>query len=152
MVEGDGVDSGGMSSILPDIFGLDDIGEYDIFISSTADKLGVVFADVKGVNIVVMYLFILFNHHIFRGIVETDGSVLWSCHDILSIIVEFADVDGSWMYFSELFIVGCNIFFLIFFLHGSIINYRKDEFNEQKFYDVSLIDKIIFLWRVRMRI
>ena len=65
-----------MPGVLPDIFSLDDICEDDIFVSPSADELGVIFADVERVDIVVMNIFVLFDHHIFGWIVETDRTVL----------------------------------------------------------------------------
>jgi len=43
-----------MSCIFPNVFALDDIGEYDIFVSPSTDKLRVVFADIQRVNVVVV--------------------------------------------------------------------------------------------------
>ena len=61
-VEANRVDSCCMSCIFPDIFALDNIGEYDIFISSSCDELGVVFADIECVNVIVVDVAVVFYH------------------------------------------------------------------------------------------
>ena len=78
-----------MPGVFADILGLDDIGEDDVFVASSADELGIVFADVQGVHIIVVHVLVLLDHDVFGGIVEAHRSVLRTCHHVLAIIVEF---------------------------------------------------------------
>lgn len=61
-VEADWVDSGCMSSILSYEFSLYDIRENYVSVASSTNKLGIVFADIKRIDIVVMDVFIIFDH------------------------------------------------------------------------------------------
>lgn len=90
-----------MSCILPDVFALNDIGQDDIFIATTCDELGVVFADVKGVDIVVMDVFVVFYHDVFGRVVETDAAVFGAGHAVLAVFVEFYGVDRAGVDFLE---------------------------------------------------
>lgn len=73
--EGYRVDSGGVSCVFADIFGSEYIGEDDIFVSSSRDELGVVFIDIDGVYIVVVDVFILFDHEGFGGVIQADAAI-----------------------------------------------------------------------------
>lgn len=61
-IEAKGVDPCCMSCIFPNVFALDDIGEYDIFVSPSTDKLRVVFADIQRVNVVVVDVAVVLYH------------------------------------------------------------------------------------------
>ena len=89
LVEADGVDSGGVSGVFADILGLDDIGEDDVFVAASTDELGIVFADVQRVHVIVVHVLVLLYHHVFGGIVEAHRSVLRPCHHVLAVVVEF---------------------------------------------------------------
>ena len=78
-----------MSGILPDVFSLNDISEDDIFIAAASDELGVVFADVEGVHVVIMDVFVALYHEVFRGVVEAHAAVLGAAHAVLAVFVEF---------------------------------------------------------------
>lgn len=53
-----------MSGVFAYILPLNDIGKDDILIASSSDKLGVVFADIECIDIVVVYIFIVLNHQV----------------------------------------------------------------------------------------
>ncbi len=61
-VEANWVDSGCMASILSYVLSLDDIGEDNVFVTSSTDKFGIIFADINWIDIVVMDVFIIFDH------------------------------------------------------------------------------------------
>lgn len=65
-----------MAGVLADKFGLDDVGEDDVFVAPAADELRVVFADVQRVHVVVVDVFVVLYHQIPRRVVEADASVL----------------------------------------------------------------------------
>lgn len=90
-----------MACILPDVFALDHISQDDIFIAATSDELGVVFADVERVHVVIMDVFVAFYHDVFGGVVETHATVLGACHAVLAVSVEFYGVDGAGVDFCE---------------------------------------------------
>jgi hypothetical protein len=48
--------------VLANVLSLDDIGEDDVLIASSRDKLGVVFADIECVDIVVMDVLVVLYH------------------------------------------------------------------------------------------
>jgi hypothetical protein len=53
-----------VAGILSDVFSLDHISQDDIFVASAGDELGVVFADVEGVDVVIMNVFVVFYHDV----------------------------------------------------------------------------------------
>ncbi len=53
-----------MSGVLADVLALDDIGEDDVLVSAASDELGVVLADVEGVDVVVVDVFVVFDHEV----------------------------------------------------------------------------------------
>ena len=89
LVEADGVDSGGVPGVFADILGLDDIGEDDVFVAASTDEVGIDFADVQRVHVIVVHVLVLLYHHVFGGIVEAHRSVLRPCHHVLAVVVEF---------------------------------------------------------------
>lgn len=89
MVEANRVDSGRVAGILPDVFALDHISQDDIFIAATSDELGVVFADVERVHVVIMDVFVVFYHDVFGGVVQAHAAVLGPRHAVLAVSVEF---------------------------------------------------------------
>lgn len=53
-----------MSGILANILSLDDISKDDVLITSSCYKLGVVFANIECVDIVVVDVFVVFDHQV----------------------------------------------------------------------------------------
>jgi hypothetical protein len=86
-----------MSGIFADIFAFDDVGEDDILVSSSGDELAVVLADVQRVDVVVMYIFVIFDHMSFAWIVKTHAAIFGTCHAVLSVGVELYCVDWAAM-------------------------------------------------------
>ena len=119
--EADGVDSGCVPSVFPYVLTLYDVGEHDVFIASSTNKLRIVFADVNWINIVVVDIFIVFDHEIFRGVVEADAAVFWASHAVLTLVIEFDCVDWSCVYLDQLFgLIGQFVCFAA--AHGYIFN------------------------------
>lgn len=69
LVEGDAVDPRSMPGVLANILALDDISEYDILIAAASDELGVVLADVEGVDVVVVDVAVVLDEQVPRGVV-----------------------------------------------------------------------------------
>lgn len=108
-----------MTGILPDVFALDHISQDDIFIASAGDELGVVFADVEGVNVVIMDVFVVFYHDVSWGVVEAHAAILGAGHAVLAVFVELYGVDGACVDFCERFEGGWKA---IFYLpHGNLL-------------------------------
>lgn len=108
-----------MAGILPDVFSLDHISQDDIFVASAGDELGVVFADVEGVDVVIMNVFVVFYHDVSWGVVETHAAILGSSHAVLAVSVELYGVDGACVYFCERFEGGWEA---VFYLpHGNLL-------------------------------
>jgi hypothetical protein len=84
-----------VSGVLSDVLPLYHISEDDVFIASACDELRIIFADVESVDVVIMNIFIVFNHEVPGGIVEANASILRACHAVLSVPVEFDCVDWS---------------------------------------------------------
>ena len=95
MVEGDAVDPRGMPGVLANILALDDISEYDILIAAASDELGVVLADVEGVDVVVVDVAVVLDEQVPRRVVEAHPAVLRSCHAVLAVAVELYGVYGA---------------------------------------------------------
>ena len=108
-----------MPSILPDVFALDHIGKDDIFIASARDELGVVFADVERVHIVVMDVFVVFYHDVFGRVVEAHAAILRPRHAVLAVLVELYGVDGAGVRFGEGFEGGRKAVFYV--AHGNLL-------------------------------
>lgn len=83
-----------------DVFSCDDISDDDVFIAAAADEFGVIFGDVESVDVIVMDIFVVFDHEIFRGIVQTYASILRPCHAVFSGIVKLDNIDRAGMTFS----------------------------------------------------
>lgn len=94
-VEADWVDSCCVSGVLAYVLALYDIGEDDIFIASSRDKLGVVFADIECVDIVVVDVFVVFDHQVTWRIVQTYTAILGPRHTVFAVTVEFDGVDRA---------------------------------------------------------
>lgn len=86
-----------MSRIFSNIFALDDIGEYDIFVSPASDKLRVVFTDIQSVNVVVVDVAVVLYHQVSPRIVKTHRTVLRPRHAVFTVAVEFYCVDWTGM-------------------------------------------------------
>jgi hypothetical protein len=65
-----------VARVLSNVLSLDYISENDVFVSTSSDKFGVVLADIKSVNIVVMNVFVVFNHEVLGRIIEANASIL----------------------------------------------------------------------------
>lgn len=108
-----------MSGILPDVFALNHISQDDIFVAAASDELGVVFADVEGVHVVIMDVFVAFYHQVFGRVVETHAAVLGTAHAVLAVFVEFQSVDRACVHFGEGFEGGWEAVFLL--SHGNLL-------------------------------
>ena len=84
-----------MTRILPNVLPLDHICEDDILVASASDELGVVLADVEGVDVVVMDVAVVLDEQIPGGVVEADAAVLRSSHAVLPVAVELYGVDRT---------------------------------------------------------
>ena len=91
-----------MAGILADELALDDIGKDDVFVTTPADKLRVVFADVQRVHVVVVDVFVVFYHKISRRVVETDAAIFRASHAVIPLVVEFHSIDWTRVYFDQL--------------------------------------------------
>lgn len=90
-----------MSGVLANVLALNHIGEDNVLIASACDELGVVFADIERVDIVVVDVLVVLDHQVSRGIVEAYAAVLGACHAVFAVTVEFDGVDWPCVGFCE---------------------------------------------------
>lgn len=76
LIEADAVDPRSMPRILTDVLPLHHVGEDDVLIAPSRDELGVVLADVEGVDVVVMDVAVVLDEQVPRRVVQAHPSVL----------------------------------------------------------------------------
>ena len=59
-VETNCIDSTSMSCEFSDILSLDDISDHNYFVTTASNEFGVVFIDIKPIDIVIMQVFVVF--------------------------------------------------------------------------------------------
>lgn len=82
-----------MTHEFSDILSCNDISYNDIFVSSAAHKLGVIFADIESVDIIVMNIFVVFDHEIFGRVVQAYASIFRAGQAVLSSIIELDNIN-----------------------------------------------------------
>lgn len=139
VVETDRIDSCLVAGVFANVLGRHHIRQDDVLVSSPCDELGVVFADVQRVDIVIVDVLVVLYHQIFGRIVETHAAVLGTCHTVFSTVVVLDGVDGAGVDLGQLAIgdgefIGVGMehrLRLVIIITASLINWHSMDYPQQ---------------------